>query len=445
MNIAWSEIARHNNAQDCWIVVDGGVYDVTGWVSQHPGGESLAILAGEDATAMFHGCHLRDIAPMLEKYRIGSVQDYAPDFATCNDEFLLTLKQRVYSFFIRTGTDYRSCAGNRKLIAWTAMLLFACWGCMYLSPPWGFPASIVMGLATCSLIGSFGHERVHGNLAASTRSHGIIPRHAYDALWGLFIPMMPERFFQYEHIKHHLHSMSPKQDYDVFALKEFVRLSPELPVRKYHAFQQFYAPFVYAIYIFLQIIGGYTTSFFQQRNLLADKGALRGVIVMSTVAILFHIVIPIYLTNVWWVLLCSLTYFCTWQAAIYLTAGVPHMTDAAAVSEKHASWSKHVCCVTKNLKCGSPLFDWLTGGLNYHLVHHLLPSIPREHLPAVSHIVEETCAEFGYPFHTYRSFRQYLLDHYQFLVDLGAVTQNQHLKSNGIANDNTNSGLEDVA
>ncbi len=418
-NLTWSEIAQHNSTQDCWIVVDGGVYDVTEWVSKHPGGEMLAILAGEDASAMYHSSHLRDITPMLEKFRIGVVQDYAADFETYNDIFLITLKQRVYDCFITSGIDYRSSSKNRKSVALTALLLFTCWGCMYLLPPWGVLAAIIMGLATCSLIGSFGHERIHGNLPNATQNQGVVSRHADDVLWGLFIPMMPERFFQYEHIKHHLYSMHPQQDYDVFALKNFVRLSGELPLRRYQAFQHFYAPLVYANYIFLQIIGGYTNTFFQKRDLLADKGVLSSIIVMSTVALIFHIAIPIYLTNVWWVLLCASVYFSTWQLAIYLTSGVPHMTDAKAVKVKHTSWANYVCSTTKNLKCGNRFYDWLTGGLNYHLVHHLLPSIPREHLPAVSHIVEQTCVEFGYPFHTYDSFWHYFRDHYHFLLDLG--------------------------
>ena len=31
------EVAAHNTAQDCWIVVDNGVYDVTQWLDKHPG------------------------------------------------------------------------------------------------------------------------------------------------------------------------------------------------------------------------------------------------------------------------------------------------------------------------------------------------------------------------------------------------------------------------
>ena len=34
------EIEKHNSENDCWIVVDGKVYDATGVLSWHPGGKA---------------------------------------------------------------------------------------------------------------------------------------------------------------------------------------------------------------------------------------------------------------------------------------------------------------------------------------------------------------------------------------------------------------------
>jgi cytochrome b5 len=40
-----------NNA---WVIVDGVVYDVTGWIEEHPGGpDLLAKRAGQDVTETF--------------------------------------------------------------------------------------------------------------------------------------------------------------------------------------------------------------------------------------------------------------------------------------------------------------------------------------------------------------------------------------------------------
>ena len=37
------EIAQHNKEGDCWIIIDGGVYDASTFMSEHPGGSSLIL------------------------------------------------------------------------------------------------------------------------------------------------------------------------------------------------------------------------------------------------------------------------------------------------------------------------------------------------------------------------------------------------------------------
>lgn len=56
--ITMAIVASHNTAASCWTVIDGGVYDVTTWIAQHPGGaRAITQLCGTDGTALFHGQH----------------------------------------------------------------------------------------------------------------------------------------------------------------------------------------------------------------------------------------------------------------------------------------------------------------------------------------------------------------------------------------------------
>lgn len=42
------EVSQHNKEDDCWLVIDNKVYDVTKYLNDHPGGpEILYDLAGE--------------------------------------------------------------------------------------------------------------------------------------------------------------------------------------------------------------------------------------------------------------------------------------------------------------------------------------------------------------------------------------------------------------
>eukprot|EP00456_Euglypha_rotunda_P078158 TRINITY_DN745_c0_g1_i10.p1 TRINITY_DN745_c0_g1~~TRINITY_DN745_c0_g1_i10.p1 ORF type:complete len:102 (+),score=7.04 TRINITY_DN745_c0_g1_i10:43-306(+) len=42
--------------------------------------------------------------------------------------------------------------------------------------------------------------------------------------------------------------------------------------------------------------------------------------------------------------------------------------------------------------------DWICGGLNYQIEHHLFPSIPRHNLYTVSHLVKRFCKDHDLPY-----------------------------------------------
>jgi cytochrome b5 len=37
------EIAKHNTLQDCWLIIDGSVYDVTKFLPLHPAGKNIIL------------------------------------------------------------------------------------------------------------------------------------------------------------------------------------------------------------------------------------------------------------------------------------------------------------------------------------------------------------------------------------------------------------------
>lgn len=70
-----SEVAKHNNVNDCWIIVDGKVYDITDYIFDHPGGESILANAGGDSTVGVHGPqHPPSMWDVLKLYYIGDLK-----------------------------------------------------------------------------------------------------------------------------------------------------------------------------------------------------------------------------------------------------------------------------------------------------------------------------------------------------------------------------------
>jgi len=49
------QVAEHAAADDCWVVIEGVVYDITNFASEHPAGsESVTRWCGQDATEGFN-------------------------------------------------------------------------------------------------------------------------------------------------------------------------------------------------------------------------------------------------------------------------------------------------------------------------------------------------------------------------------------------------------
>ncbi|RSH92155.1 hypothetical protein EHS25_008570 [Saitozyma podzolica] len=63
------EVAKHNKEDDCWVIIDGQVLDVTNFLNDHPGGaKAILLYAGRDATEEFNMIHPPN-----------AISKYAPD------------------------------------------------------------------------------------------------------------------------------------------------------------------------------------------------------------------------------------------------------------------------------------------------------------------------------------------------------------------------------
>ncbi|KAJ4258371.1 hypothetical protein NW757_002938 [Fusarium falciforme] len=85
-----SEVAKHNNAKSCWLIIHNEVYDLTKFLPHHPGGRRVILMhAGRDATQRFNLVHSKDI---LDKWldpsqKLGAIDSSeAVESATLQEE-----------------------------------------------------------------------------------------------------------------------------------------------------------------------------------------------------------------------------------------------------------------------------------------------------------------------------------------------------------------------
>jgi hypothetical protein len=69
-----AQVRANNSARSCWTAIDGFVYDLTRWISSHPGGSgAILFLCGTDGTNAFKSQHDNQARPAirLDGYKLG--------------------------------------------------------------------------------------------------------------------------------------------------------------------------------------------------------------------------------------------------------------------------------------------------------------------------------------------------------------------------------------
>jgi len=69
------EVSGHNTEDDCWIIINGIIYDITQFLDIHPGGKRMIMMvAGKDATEYFVELHSNNVLDEVAKdYIIGEL------------------------------------------------------------------------------------------------------------------------------------------------------------------------------------------------------------------------------------------------------------------------------------------------------------------------------------------------------------------------------------
>ena len=75
--ITLAEISKHKDSTNCWMAIEGNVYDVTSFVPNHPGEEAILLGCGKDATEIFNTrpndgtSHSSKARQLLQQFLIG--------------------------------------------------------------------------------------------------------------------------------------------------------------------------------------------------------------------------------------------------------------------------------------------------------------------------------------------------------------------------------------
>ena len=83
------------------------------------------------------------------------------------------------------------------------------------------------------------------------------------------------------------------------------------------------------------------------------------------------------------------------------------------------SWAAHQMYTTADFAQSNRVLNYLMGGLNFQIEHHLFPRVCHVHYPAIAHMVKETAAEFNLPYIENRTATGAVWSHMQLLKGFG--------------------------
>jgi fatty acid desaturase len=418
-----NEVLQHNKKNDCWLIINNSVYNLSNFIASHPGGMDILLArAGEDASSYFVTNHAKNkgVIKQLAGYKIGELPQGEKVTANDFDEpFLMELIDRCYSEKL-----YQTKSWFRNSIWWLRLLNVAVFFCLSFIalyadvPKWvAVIAVLFQAVVGTSLFGLLAHEATHRNFPKNNFLKFLL-----RITWPVFWPFITQNPLRYEHNSHHIKIGDPEFDYEVAAFSTFMRYSGHVEHNTIHNHQHRLAKFLYPFYAnIITTIGGIRSGFWEKHN--RSVGLEHSISILATISyfILVPAIIHGSIISAVWFFVLYMVYQCVLFYGIYVGAAINHFVPSGAIAipkEHENKYGYYACHNTTNFCATSSFWFWYTGGFNVQIEHHLIPFIPVENLRKMIPIVKELCIKYGYPYQNYSGFLQLWRDHYSYLRTL---------------------------
>jgi linoleoyl-CoA desaturase len=346
------------------------------------------------------------------------------------DRFIRELRRRVDAYFARTGRRPRDCPQmyfkTATIIAWFfgayALLLFV-------ATSWWtvLPLAVVLGLALAAI--GFNIQHDGGHRAYSDRPW-------VNKIMAMTLDLMGGSSYLWAWKHNSFHHTYPNIDGhdDDINLGFLARLSPQQRRLPFHRAQGIY---LWLLYGFLALKWHLFDDFrhlararIGPHRIPRPRG--KDLVVLIAGKVLFFSMafgIPMLL-HPWWAVL-GVYALAAFVSGVVLSivfqlahcveeANFPVPVTAAGGTERiETEWAIHQVQTTVDFARGNRVMSWFLGGLNFQIEHHLLSRICHVHYPALSHIVEELCREFGIRYAAHMSFASALASHARWVTLMG--------------------------
>ncbi|MEM7152000.1 MAG: fatty acid desaturase [Myxococcota bacterium] len=414
------EVARHDGRDGSyWLVLDGEVYDYTAFAPKHPGGSSiLHLAAGREATVLFESYHpgaslerARRVLTRKAQHLGSVVPDQVEPYG--DPAFFEAVRSRVDAKLKEHGLGYHSGIWRTGIEAAITVLLSLT--ALYFRGSYGSYIAAVVGGVLMARLGFLMHSGNHAALGRR-RWPNVAAGHLMEFIGGSSI------IWQYAHqVAHHGRPNIYGRDNDCEIGAPLLRFHPEIPRRPLHKIQHIGLAIGMSIGLFKWIISD-VLHLHRGRVVNATfhlpKSHWYRSLLYKALWVTFHMVIPMALTGFWtglattFVLMAVGAYY---MEGVFIVNHLQH--DLVPPHGRH--WAEQQIYGSANWSAGSRWANFVSGGLNHQVEHHLFPSMAIRLYPLIAPVVKETCEEYGLPYRNFPGFFSALWGTVRFLHDLG--------------------------
>jgi linoleoyl-CoA desaturase len=342
--------------------------------------------------------------------------------------FFATVKKRIEDYFVKNNISRHA---NAEMIFKTVLFLGGFIASYLLLLLGNFSTPVLLLLAVFigvlgALIGfNICHDAIHGSYSSNlyvnktlSMVFNIIGANPY--VWSIS-----------HNIVHHTYTNIAGHDEDIEVAPGLIRLSTEDKLTPIQRYQHLYAFLLYGLASVSWVFRKDFKKFFQEKignhKNRHPKMEYFNLFFYKAIYYFLFIGLPLWLMPIsfgGWLVGFMLMHLAQ-GLVLGLVFQLAHVVEGTAFplpdeeGNIEEAWAVHQLRTTANFARNSRIANFLCGGLNMQIEHHLFPKICHVHYRAISDIVQQTAQEFNLPYIENKTFLSALQSHYRMLRKLG--------------------------
>src|ERR1035437_652475 len=248
---------------------------------------------------------------------------------------------------------------------------------------------------------NIGHDAAHGCITGNKKVDNFI----FQLIFGL--QGLGGYMWQIRHNgSHHIFPNVYDNDTDL-EMSPLVILNPKQKVHPFHKYQHIYAPFLYMFFSLIWIF--YEDFIFLLRTDVANLKKVKvpaiewmKLFFLKIIYIFMFLVLPFMSNSMPFITIIAAFFIMHFVISLFLAFTFFMSHHVMEVGYVHAeekdhmianSWLSHQITTTIDFNPESKIANFLFGGFNTHIAHHIFPDVSHIHYPALTKIIRETLEE----------------------------------------------------